>query len=356
MKKILGVLLLVGGSLFLLGSEVEAEKRTIGCGEVYNETNDTIYLKGVCRDTCLSPGMVPKSQFNGECESGETCCYANPVGVECEDSMGNTGECSEQSSCSAGRATNSNDCEGSLVCCIDDFRCENTQGEVGTCTDKNGCGGGDFETGNAYCPNTMGCCVSTSPFGSGSSGSSGSGSSGSSSGGNYWQTCSDNTEETGYCFDGTEGWVCEGQKGTSPDCGSSAVCCFGRLVPNSSIPDSERRIKQGPSGGPSSSGSGGAGGILIPTNTGLPNPGGENGPVLEVLKFILSWLMRIFMLFAVASFVITGFQYIFALGNDISQAKRNFHYSLIAVAVVGGAMVIIRTIDYLLRAEVQFLF
>jgi hypothetical protein len=109
-------------------------------------------------------------------------------------------------------------------------------------------------------------------------------------------------------------------------------------------------------GGQGNTGAGGAGGILIPTNTGLPNPDGPKGPVLNVLSFILSWLMRIFMLFAVASFVITGFQYIFALGNDISQAKRNFQYSLIAVAVVGGAMVIIRTIDYLLQAEVQFLF
>ena len=93
--------------------------------------------------------------------------------------------------------------------------------------------------------------------------------------------------------------------------------------------------------------------IVVPGNTGLPEPTdrtGGAGPVMDVVFYFVSWILSLFMLLAVLGFVITGIQYLMAFGDyqRAEIAKRNFMYSVIAVTVVGGALVIIRTIDWIL--------
>jgi hypothetical protein len=93
--------------------------------------------------------------------------------------------------------------------------------------------------------------------------------------------------------------------------------------------------------------------IVVPGNTGLPEPTdrtGGAGPVMDVVFYFVSWVLSLFMLLAVIGFVITGIQYLMTFGDyqRAETAKRNFTYSVIAVAVVGGALVIIRTIDWIL--------
>ena len=94
------------------------------------------------------------------------------------------------------------------------------------------------------------------------------------------------------------------------------------------------------------------GGILIPINTGLPDP---DGGILEIITNLLDWLLTVFLVLAVLAFVITGIQYLLAMGNARSEslegAKNNFKYAITAVVVVGASLIIIRTIDYILRAD-----
>ncbi|MCK5080525.1 MAG: hypothetical protein KAQ63_00015 [Candidatus Moranbacteria bacterium] len=91
-------------------------------------------------------------------------------------------------------------------------------------------------------------------------------------------------------------------------------------------------------------------GITIPTGTGLPDP---SGGIMGVLTNFTSWLLTIFLILAVLAFVITGLMYLFSMGDARSQnvenAKQYFHYSIIAIAIVGGSYIIIQSIDWFLQ-------
>ncbi len=89
-------------------------------------------------------------------------------------------------------------------------------------------------------------------------------------------------------------------------------------------------------------------GIQVPTSgeTGLPD-----GSVAEVLNTILNWLLMIFVIIATISFVVTGLQFIFSFGGasgSEAQAKKNFTYTIIAIFIVGGSLIILKTIIGLL--------
>lgn len=94
--------------------------------------------------------------------------------------------------------------------------------------------------------------------------------------------------------------------------------------------------------------------IPLPENSGLPNPTDTTGqgPVVQVIGNVLSWILTVFLFLAVIGFIVTGIQYLMSFGSSfaVEKAKRNFVYSVIAVAVVGGAMVIIYTIESLLSS------
>ena len=96
-----------------------------------------------------------------------------------------------------------------------------------------------------------------------------------------------------------------------------------------------------------------AAGITIPTGTGLPNVTDTTGqgPVVQVVLNFMAWLLGIFMLLAVIAFVVTGIQYLTSMGDPYKAegAKKAFIYSVTGVAAVGGALVLINTIDALLR-------
>jgi hypothetical protein len=87
-------------------------------------------------------------------------------------------------------------------------------------------------------------------------------------------------------------------------------------------------------------------GITIPDNTGLPD-----GSVTGVLTTVLNWLLMVFVIIATISFVITGLQFIFSFGGasgSEAQAKKNFSYTIIAIFIVGGSLIILKTIVGLL--------
>jgi hypothetical protein len=90
--------------------------------------------------------------------------------------------------------------------------------------------------------------------------------------------------------------------------------------------------------------------IYIPTDTGLPDPPDR---IAGVLKNVLNWMLGIVGVIAVIGFVVSGFQYITASGNDkiIETAKRNMTYCILGVVVALSGVVIITAIDAALRAS-----
>ena len=89
--------------------------------------------------------------------------------------------------------------------------------------------------------------------------------------------------------------------------------------------------------------------VSIPTGTGLPDPGGAN-PVGTVTTTVLGWILIVFLMLSIISFIVTGIQYLLSFGSTYmaETAKRNFVYSIIAVTIVCGALIVVYTIEYLL--------
>lgn len=129
----------------------------------------------------------------------------------------------------------------------------------------------------------------------------------------------------------TPGYCCDNATGTpNPNPGGGSTTC----PPGQNCPSTGNGV-------PSM-------GIEIPSGTGL-----SNVPIATLLANLLNWLIRIFLLLAVISFVVTGIQYIVAMGNTYSSAadsaKKNFTNSILAVVIVGSAYIIISTINKLLQ-------
>lgn len=131
-------------------------------------------------------------------------------------------------------------------------------------------------------------------------------------------------------------------------CGPDSWCCSdppAGIFPSSS--SSSTSTSTGTGASPATV----SGGITIP-DVGLPDPPDTTGkgPLLDVLLFFMQWILIVFVILAVISFVITGIQYFFALGDKYSaeNAKNNFKYSVIAVLVTGISLIIILTIDNIL--------
>ncbi len=146
--------------------------------------------------------------------------------------------------------------------------------------------------------------------------------------------CNPNVDKS-YCHDSSSTSDCGTHYSTyDSSCGSGRKCCS---KPPSS-PDDDF----------------GGGGITIP-DVGLPDPPDTTGkgPLLDVLLFFMKWILTVFVVLAVISFVITGVQYFFALGDKYSaeNAKNNFKYSVVAVLVTGISLIIILTIDNILSGN-----
>jgi len=91
------------------------------------------------------------------------------------------------------------------------------------------------------------------------------------------------------------------------------------------------------------------GDLNIP-DVGLPDPGDG---IKGILTTFLKWLLGIFGMVALASFVISGFQYFLAKGDDkaMETAKKNLTYSVIGVIVGLSGVIVIQAIDSALRAK-----
>lgn len=91
----------------------------------------------------------------------------------------------------------------------------------------------------------------------------------------------------------------------------------------------------------------------FPTEFGLPDP---QGGVVAIITNFLDWLLGIVGVIAIIAFMVSGLQYFFSAGDDkmIETAKRNMTYSIIGVIIALSGFIIIKAIDYALRANTWF--
>ena len=90
------------------------------------------------------------------------------------------------------------------------------------------------------------------------------------------------------------------------------------------------------------------GNYMATDTSGLPyNTGGVIGVVTNVADFLLGLIGLV----AVIAFVIAGFQYLTAYGDEkvVEKAKHTMTYAVMGLAVVLLAVTIIMTVDALLR-------
>ena len=85
----------------------------------------------------------------------------------------------------------------------------------------------------------------------------------------------------------------------------------------------------------------------------LPDPTGNSGghPIAVILEKVLNWLLGIFGLLAVISFIIAGFLYLTAQGDEqqIQKSKKALLYGIVGIVVGLMGLIVIKTIDALLR-------
>lgn len=86
-------------------------------------------------------------------------------------------------------------------------------------------------------------------------------------------------------------------------------------------------------------------GVCIPTDTDLPDTGGED-PVADVINNVMQWLLLVVGFIAVIAFVISGMQYMLASGdqNIMEMGKRNMMWSIVGVVVALIGIVILNTV------------
>lgn len=89
------------------------------------------------------------------------------------------------------------------------------------------------------------------------------------------------------------------------------------------------------------------------TEAGLPDP---VGGLKAVLTGFLNWLLGIIGIIALIAFVISGGQYFLVAGDEkmVETAKRNMRYSILGVITALSGFVIIKAIDFALKAEKLF--
>lgn len=82
-----------------------------------------------------------------------------------------------------------------------------------------------------------------------------------------------------------------------------------------------------------------------------PKVGLPENTVAGVLQTVLSWMLGIFGMLALAGFIISGVQYLMAAGSDtmIETAKKNMTFSIVGVIVALSGFVIVKAIDMALR-------
>jgi hypothetical protein len=92
------------------------------------------------------------------------------------------------------------------------------------------------------------------------------------------------------------------------------------------------------------------GGVTIPGGTGLASP---VGGIKQILTTFLTWLLGIFGILALISFILSGSMYLLAAGSDdmIKRAKATMEFSIIGVIIGLSGFILIRAIDSALKAS-----
>lgn len=95
------------------------------------------------------------------------------------------------------------------------------------------------------------------------------------------------------------------------------------------------------------------GGVCVPTTAGT---GLSSKSVSDVAITMMLWLLGIANVLGVLAFVISGVQYLTAVGDEdqISTAKRNMKYAIIGIVVTLSGYIIITAIDRLFNGNATF--
>ncbi len=83
---------------------------------------------------------------------------------------------------------------------------------------------------------------------------------------------------------------------------------------------------------------------------GVPDPGGDH-PIADVLMRFLNWLLSIFGILAVISFIVAGILYLTAQGEyrNIERAKKAVTAGIVGLVIGLLGYTIVLTIDKLLK-------
>jgi len=76
-----------------------------------------------------------------------------------------------------------------------------------------------------------------------------------------------------------------------------------------------------------------------------------SGDIFDIMKSFISWAVAAIGLLGVIMFIVAGFQYLTASGDDdqIQKAKRSMMFAVVGIAVAILGLVAVRTIDYIVR-------
>jgi len=95
----------------------------------------------------------------------------------------------------------------------------------------------------------------------------------------------------------------------------------------------------------------GAGGIYLPTDSGLPS-----GTIRGVVENFLKWFLGIFGFLALISFIVSGVMYFVAAGDDraVEKAKNQMKWSIIGVIVGLMGFIIVQAVTTWLKGSTSF--
>ena len=95
----------------------------------------------------------------------------------------------------------------------------------------------------------------------------------------------------------------------------------------------------------------GSSGVCVPMDSGL-----SQVSVAFLLETIMNWLLGIIGIIGIIAFVVSGLQYLTAVGDEkqAETAKRNMQYAIVGVVVALSGYIIISAIDALFKGNANF--
>ena len=93
-------------------------------------------------------------------------------------------------------------------------------------------------------------------------------------------------------------------------------------------------------------------GVVIPSDTGLP----QGSDLKTVVENLMKWLLMIFGFLAIIAFIISGIMYLTSGGDKerAETAKKAMNYAIIGVVVGLAGYVIIQAVENMLKGGSNF--